>query len=167
MKNEIHKEFFGKSRWPGYPKNHTCACGAVFLANAPKAKWCKECGKQRNREKAANYYLTHRRVRVATLARGLQELLSKKKDEMSMTDHWLKSFYLENVKRMSALKAFAKAKKRVRTIRGKNLKNQNNMLVYFTAQEKKNIKKNSARWNMRAYNPTVLREEQVLREFGY
>lgn len=94
-------------------------------------------------------------------------MLSKKKDELSMTDHWLKSFYLENVKRMSPLKAFAKAKKRVRTIRGKNLKNSSNMLVYFTAQEKKNIKKNSKRWNMRPYNPTVLREEQVLREFGY
>jgi hypothetical protein len=153
MENETHKEFFGKSRWPGYPKNHTCACGAVFLANAPKAKWCKECSKRKNREIAIGTYYKKRRQKIAKLARGLQKLLEKTRDEMSMKDHWLKEAYLKNVKTLVPLKAFAKAVEQVKAMRTR----QN---VLFTKQERENIKKIPQ-------DKQTRHEEQILREFGY
>lgn len=156
-----------KSRWPGYPKEHTCGCGAVYIANSPRSKRCRACTKKDYNERAKAFYYKNRRNKVRDIAVELQALLDKTRDQMDMKDHWLKEAYIANLKTLPPLKAFAKAKKKVAKILNRNYRNSNNTMVSFTAQEKKNMKERSRRWNIRPYNPEVQREERALKRFGY
>ncbi len=137
-------------------KQKCVICGGEFTALSNKARYCDECRRK-----------LRKKLSVARTEKKIETLLSKNRDEMSMSDHWVKAFFFENLKTMTRDRAFQEAIKRVRRIQFNNWKKINNLSVRFTKQEKKNIRQNSKRWFKSPIDKETQHEEQVLREFGY
>lgn len=154
-----------KNRWPGYPKEVFCPCGSKFIAKAPHAVYCQSCVVKR--KKAAVKRFQEKNLYKKPKHLDAKKMLAKPRNQMNMADHWLKSFFLENLKTMGEREALDKAIKKVQKIQLNNWRKVNNMHVYLTAKERKALRENSKRWFNSPYDAQTQHEEEVLIEYGY
>lgn len=85
-------------------------------------------------------------------------------EQMTMADHWRKSFYQENVKAgMEPQEAMRQAKLLVVRMAHR----QDNTWVRFSQQDIKTINERSKRWNTRMLSPQEKHELFILRQYGY